>query len=72
MYDYPSSMLVNSLVIACVATVLTLLDVLLLYPVWSRRSWATGRRLRHTLAVLILAVFVLMLNSLNVIGFKYF
>jgi hypothetical protein len=72
MYSYPSSMLVNSLAVACVATVLTLIDVLFLYSVWSRRSWATGRRLRHTLAVLVFAVLVLMLHDLNAIGFNYF
>jgi CubicO group peptidase (beta-lactamase class C family) len=72
MFDFPSSSLVAALVIALVALVETVVSVILLLAVWSQRSWGLGRRLRHTAAVLILVVFVIMLNSLNVIGFKYF
>jgi hypothetical protein len=39
---------------------------------WRGGQWGLGRRIRHTLAVAILAVLALMLNSLNMIGFKYF
>jgi hypothetical protein len=72
MFDFPPSTMVWALVIALVCVVETLACIALLYPVWSNRSWGLGRRLRHTLVVLMMAVFVLLLSSLNMIGFKYF
>jgi hypothetical protein len=72
MYDFPTASVVWSLVIALVAVALTVVSVLLLYPVWSKRSWTIGRRLRHTFVVLVLINVVLILHSYNLIGFKYF
>ena len=71
-FHFPSSVLVLALVIALVAVIFTLSSIILLYPVWVKRSWSLGRQIRHTVAVLILAVMGLMMNSLNMIGFKYF
>jgi CubicO group peptidase (beta-lactamase class C family) len=72
MFDFPPPTLLWALGVALLATVETVLSVVLLYPVWSKRSWSPGRRLRHTVVVLVLVVLVIMLNDLNVLGFKYF
>jgi hypothetical protein len=72
MFDFPTNLLVWSLVIALVGVVETLLCVALLIPVWKRCNWSLGRRIRHSLAIVILVELVLILNNLNVIGFKYF
>jgi CubicO group peptidase (beta-lactamase class C family) len=72
MYDFPTPTIYWSLVLAIVCVVLTVLSVLLLYPVWSKRGWSLGRRLRHTFIVLVLVDLVILLNNYNVIGFKYF
>jgi hypothetical protein len=72
MFDFPSTTLVWALVIALAATVETVVCAVLLYPVWARASWSVGRRLRHTVVVLVLVVLVIMLDQLNVIGFNYF
>jgi CubicO group peptidase (beta-lactamase class C family) len=72
MFNFPPSALVWALTIALAGVVLTVLSVVLLVPVWRKRSWTVGRRIRHTLVVLILVDLVLMLHSMNMIGFKYF
>jgi len=71
-HHFPTASIVWSLVIALVGVALTVVSVVFLYPVWSKRSWRLGRRLRHTLIVLILVDFVLLLHSYNLIGFNYF
>jgi len=72
MFSFPPPALVWALGIGMAGVVLTVLAVVLLVPVWSARSWGLGRRLRHTVAVLILADLVVMLYTLNMVGFKYF
>jgi len=72
MFNFPPAALVWALTIALVGVVLTVLSVALLIPIWRKRSWGVGRRIRHTLVVVILVDLVLMLHSLNMIGFKYF
>jgi CubicO group peptidase (beta-lactamase class C family) len=72
MYDFPTPAVFWSLVIALIGVGLTVLSVVLLYPVWKKGSWSIGRRLRHTFVVLMLIDLLLMLNSYNLIGFKYF
>jgi CubicO group peptidase (beta-lactamase class C family) len=69
---YPSPLLVTSLVIALIGAALTMVSAVLLYPVWSRRSWPVGRRLRHTAIVLIFVDLVFLLYGYNVIGFNFF
>jgi CubicO group peptidase (beta-lactamase class C family) len=72
MFNFPTSTLVWALVIALVGTVLTLLSLALLVPVWSKKNWSLGRRIRHTVAVGVFVDLVVLLYSLNMIGFKYF
>ncbi len=71
-FSFPPGTLVFALVIALAGVILTLLSIVLLYPVWAKRNWKWGRLIRHTAAIVVLAVLALMLNSLNMIGFKYF
>jgi CubicO group peptidase (beta-lactamase class C family) len=72
MFDFPSSMMVRALVITLIGVIETVVCVVLLYPVWSRKRWGLGRRLRHTFVVAVMVVLVLVLYNLNMIGFKYF
>jgi hypothetical protein len=72
MFDFPPRWLVWALWIAIVGVVLTVLSVVALVPVWTRRSWNLGRRIRHTLAVLVFADLAVLLQVMNMVGFKYF
>ena len=72
MFDpFPSPLMHLSLWVLVCAALLTSISVLSLYPVWRSASWPTWRRLRHTLAVLILVAMTLTLNFWNVLGFRY-
>ncbi len=71
-YDFPSAFVFWRLVIALVGVALTAMSLVLLYPVWSTGSWRIGRRLRHTVIVLLLVNVVPLLHSYNLNGFNYF
>jgi CubicO group peptidase (beta-lactamase class C family) len=72
MFNFPPSALVWALTIALVGVALTVLSVVLLVPVWRKRSWGVGRRIRHTFVVLVFLDLVVLLHVMNMIGFKYF
>jgi CubicO group peptidase (beta-lactamase class C family) len=72
LFDFPNGTLVAALWLLLPTTALSVISLAGLYPVWSRRSWPAWRRIRHTLAVVIMFAFVLTLNHWNFIGFKYF
>jgi hypothetical protein len=59
------------LTVALMAAGLTVLSVLLLYPVWRTGSWPLWRRLRHTGVVLAASVTLLVFWHFNAIGFNY-
>jgi hypothetical protein len=70
-YDFPSTAFVTMLTVALMAAGLTVLSVLLLYPVWRTGSWPLWRRLRHTGVVLAASVTLLVFWHFNAIGFNY-
>lgn len=71
-FEFPGSTLVTSLTVAIVATVVTAVALLLLWPVWRGGQWPTWRKLRHTVVVILGLATVWVLNDFNVIGYHYF
>jgi hypothetical protein len=70
-YTYPQPMLKVALAVGVIATGLSVLGIATLVPVWRERTWSTGRRLRHTVAVALFVVLVATLLQWNAIGFRY-
>ena len=70
-YEFPSNLLLTALALGMLAAILTVLSVMLLYPVWRERSWPLWRRLRHTGVVLAALVTLLVLRDFNAIGFNF-
>jgi hypothetical protein len=70
-YSYPQPMLKVALAVGVIATGLSVLGIATLVPVWRERTWSTGRRLRHTVAVALFVVLVATLLQWNAIGFRY-
>lgn len=70
-YAFPSAAFLGALWVALAGAVLTVLSVLLLYPVWRERRWPRWRRLRHTGVVLAALGILLVLRDLNAIGFNF-
>jgi CubicO group peptidase (beta-lactamase class C family) len=71
-FEYPTPAIQMTLVFLLFSATLTVLGLASLIPVWRSRSWPLGRRLRHSVAVLVLTVLVWTLDSWNLVGFKYF
>lgn len=71
-FDYPSGILVASLVFALVGAIASYVSLAGLYFIWKEKSWPGWRRIRHTAAVLIYVGLALTLGHWNVIGFHYF
>jgi CubicO group peptidase (beta-lactamase class C family) len=69
-YAFPSPAVLAALGLGLVAAVLTLLAVMLLYPVWREGSWPLWRRIRHTGVVLAALATLLVLRDFNAIGFN--
>lgn len=72
MFEFPTDAIIWSLAIAIIGVIETLISVGLLIPIWTKRNWCLGRRIRHTLAVAVFVELVFVLLNLNMIGFKYF
>ncbi|HEX7034477.1 MAG TPA: serine hydrolase domain-containing protein [Pseudomonadales bacterium] len=70
-FGFPSTAFVTALALMLVAAVLTVIAVVLLYPVWRGGEWSLGRRLRHTAVVLAALATLLVLYDFNAIGFNY-
>jgi CubicO group peptidase (beta-lactamase class C family) len=70
--DFPQPVVKVALSILLVAAAVTLLALATLLPVWRDRHWSLGRRLRHSVALLVLLALVLTLSHWNAIGFNYF
>jgi CubicO group peptidase (beta-lactamase class C family) len=71
-YEYPQPMLKAALVVLLVVAGLSVVTLGTLVPVWREASWTLGRRLRHTLAALVLIALVASLWQWNVIGLRYY
>ncbi|MEZ5558683.1 MAG: serine hydrolase domain-containing protein [Pseudomonadales bacterium] len=71
-FAFPSPLFVAGLWVGLAGAVLTVLSTLLLYAVWTERSWPFWRRVRHTGVVAAALVTLLVLRDLNAIGFNYF
>lgn len=71
-YGYPHPLLKVALAVGVVATGLSVLGIATLVPVWRERTWSIGRRLRHSVAVVLFVVLVATLLQWNAIGFRYF
>jgi hypothetical protein len=71
-YGYPHPLLKVALAIGVVATGLSVLGIATLVPVWRERTWLIGRRLRHSVAVVLFVALVATLLQWNAIGFRYF
>jgi CubicO group peptidase (beta-lactamase class C family) len=71
-FGYPQTSLKVALAVLLVAAGLTLLATASLVAVWREGNWSTGRRMRHTLAAVVLLALVITLLQWNVVGFKYF
>ena len=69
-FAFPAPAFLTALGLALVAAVLTVLSVLLLYPVWRTASWPLWRRIRHTVVVLAAVATLLVLRDFNAIGFN--
>ncbi|MEQ8991845.1 MAG: serine hydrolase, partial [Pseudomonadales bacterium] len=70
-YAFPSGFFLAALWVALAGAVLTVLSVLLLYPVWRECRWPRWRRLRHTGVVLAALGILLVLRDFNAIGFNF-
>jgi CubicO group peptidase (beta-lactamase class C family) len=70
-YGFPSPLFLSALWIALAAALLTVVSVLLLYPVWRDGVWPRWRRWRHTGVVLAALATLLVLRELNAIGFHF-
>ena len=71
-YGYPHPLLKVALAVGVVATGLSVLGIATLVPVWRERTWPIGRRLRHSVAVVLFVALVATLLQWNAIGFRYF
>ena len=71
-YGYPHPLLKVALAIGVVATGLSVLGIATLVPVWRERTWLLGRRLRHSVAVVLFVALVATLLQWNAVGFRYF
>jgi CubicO group peptidase (beta-lactamase class C family) len=71
-YGYPHPLLKVMLAVGVVATGLSVLGIATLVPVWRERTWPIGRRLRHSVAVVVFVALVATLLQWNAIGFRYF
>jgi hypothetical protein len=70
-YGYPHPLLKVALAVGVVATGLSVLGIATLVPVWRERTWPIGRRLRHSVAVVLFVALVSTLLHWNAIGFRY-
>jgi CubicO group peptidase (beta-lactamase class C family) len=71
-YLYPQPLLKLMLAVGVLATGLSVLGIATLVPVWRERTWPIGRRLRHSVAVVLFIALVATLLQWNAIGFRYF
>jgi CubicO group peptidase (beta-lactamase class C family) len=71
-YGFPHPLLKVALAVGVVATGLSVLGIATLVPVWRERTWLIGRRLRHSVAVVLFVALVATLLQWNAIGFRYF
>jgi CubicO group peptidase (beta-lactamase class C family) len=71
-YLYPQPLLKLMLAVGVIATGLSVLGIATLVPVWRERTWPIGRRLRHSVAVVLFIALVATLLQWNAIGFRYF
>jgi CubicO group peptidase (beta-lactamase class C family) len=72
LYEFPTPALSMTLTLLLICAPLTFVALASLIPVWRRGSWPVWRRIRHSLAALILTALVLPLNDWNLLGFKDF
>ena len=70
-YRFPTPAFRAALALGLAGAVLTVLSVLLLYPVWWGGRWPLWRRLRHTGVVAAALVTLLVLRDFNAIGFNF-
>lgn len=70
MYSYPGLVLTVALWLAVLVLLLTVVCLLLLWPVWRTHDWNAWRKARHTLAVLVFASAGCALWIWNVVGWK--
>lgn len=68
-YPTPAAWVMH--VSATAAATLALICVAGLWPVWRGGSWSIGRRLRHTVIVLVGLCLVWVLDDWNLLGFRY-
>jgi CubicO group peptidase (beta-lactamase class C family) len=71
-YTYPDGLLKVALGVLLVAVGLTLLSIGTLVPAWRTPGWSLFRRVRHSIAIVILLALVLTLMQWNLVGFRYF
>jgi len=71
-YQFPTPALSMTLILLLACAPLTFVALVSLIPVWRRGSWPVWRRVRHSVAALVLTALVLTLNDWNLVGFKYF
>lgn len=70
-YGFPPPLFLAALWVALAAALLTVLSVLLLYPVWRSGAWPRWRRWRHTGVVLAALATLVVLHEFNAIGFHF-
>lgn len=70
-YGFPDPLFLTALGIGLAGAVLTVLSVLLLFPLWRAGQWPRWRRVRHTGVVLAALAVLLVLRDLNAIGFNF-
>jgi hypothetical protein len=71
-YGYPQTSLKLALAALLVAAGLSVLAVLGVAPAWREASWTRWRKVRHTVAVVILVLLVVTLLQWNVVGLRYY
>lgn len=71
-FGFPSTMVVVGLSIILLAAFASVVNLLLLAPVWIQKSWTVWRRIRHTLVAILAISLVWYSHIMNVLGYQYF
>lgn len=71
-FGFPSTIVLVGLTIILLAALLSVVNLLLLAPVWMQKSWPMWRRIRHTMVAIVAVLLVWYSHVMNVIGYQYF
>ncbi|MEM8497943.1 MAG: serine hydrolase domain-containing protein [Pseudomonadota bacterium] len=71
-FGFPSATVMVGLTVILGAALFSVVNVLLLAPVWTTKSWPLWRRIRHTVVAFLAVALVWYSYVMNVLGYQYF